>query len=102
VKVGLDAGAYSVDESGGNPNYTKSLSADCTGTIAIGETKTCTITNDDIQPSLTIIKMVVNDHGGTAVSGDWTMDITGIDVSPNWSGEPWCEGGPRRWCLQCG
>jgi len=83
VKVGLDAGAYSVDESGGNPNYTKSLSTDCSGTIAIGETKTCTITNDDIQPSLTVIKTVVNDNGGTAVSGDWTMDITGTDVSPN-------------------
>jgi hypothetical protein len=27
--------------------YTKSLSADCSGTIADGETKTCTITNDD-------------------------------------------------------
>ncbi len=81
VTVTLDAGAYSVDESGGVPNYTKSLSADCSGTIAIGESKTCTITNDDIQPSLTIIKNVVNDHGGTAVVGNWTMDIAGTDVS---------------------
>ncbi|MCH7698847.1 MAG: hypothetical protein IH865_07915 [Chloroflexi bacterium] len=83
VTVTLDAGAYSVAESGGPFGYAASFSADCSGTIAIGGTKTCTITNDDIQPSLTVIKQVVNDHGGTAVPGDWTMDITGTDVSPN-------------------
>ena len=47
VTVSLDAGAYSVDESGGPSGYVKSLSADCSGTIALGESKTCTITNDD-------------------------------------------------------
>ena len=52
VTVTLDAGAYSVDESGGVANYKKSLSADCSGTIGIGETKTCTITNDDNLPVL--------------------------------------------------
>ncbi len=48
VTVTLDPGAYSVDESGGPIGYVKSLSADCSGTIALGESKTCTITNDDI------------------------------------------------------
>ena len=46
--------------------YAASYSADCTGTIAIGETKTCTVTNDDIAPTLTVIKHVINDNGGTA------------------------------------
>ncbi|MCH7698848.1 MAG: hypothetical protein IH865_07920 [Chloroflexi bacterium] len=83
VTVTLDAGAYSVAESGGPSGYAASFSADCSGTIATGESKTCTITNNDIAPQLTIIKNVVNDHGGTALPGAWTMDITGTDVSPN-------------------
>jgi len=45
--VGLDAGPYSVGESG-PAGYTTSLSADCIGSISAGETKTCTITNDDL------------------------------------------------------
>jgi len=45
--VTLSAGAYSVDEDT-NSNYTKTLSEDCSGTIAEGEDKTCTITNNDI------------------------------------------------------
>jgi len=44
--VTLDAGSYSVDETA-VAGYTKTLGADCSGTIANGESKTCTITNDD-------------------------------------------------------
>lgn len=47
--VTLNEGSYSVDESPVD-HYTKTLSDDCSGTISIGETKTCTITNDDIAP----------------------------------------------------
>ena len=35
----------------GPAGYEASYSADCTGTIALGETKTCTVTNDDVNPS---------------------------------------------------
>jgi hypothetical protein len=72
-------GAYSVDE-GAHVGYTKSLSADCSGTIALGETKTCTITNDDIQPKLTLTKIVVNDNGGTATVASFPLfvDATGV------------------------
>ena len=45
--ITLDAGAYSIDETD-DSDYTKSLSTDCSGTIALGEDKTCTITNNDI------------------------------------------------------
>ena len=41
----------------------------CTGTIANGETKTCTITNDDQPVTLHVIKHVVNDNGGDATAG---------------------------------
>jgi len=47
VAVTVDAGTYSVDESD-DPDYTKTLSTECSGTIAVNETKVCTITNDDI------------------------------------------------------
>jgi probable HAF family extracellular repeat protein len=50
TNVTLQAGDYSINEAG-PIGYVMSLSADCTGTIAIGEIKTCTITNDDIPPS---------------------------------------------------
>jgi hypothetical protein len=42
-------GAYSIDE-GAHTGYNKTLSVDCSGTIALGQTKTCTITNNDIDP----------------------------------------------------
>ena len=47
TSVSLDAGSYSVGETGPS-GYTRSDSADCSGTIALGETKTCTVTNDDV------------------------------------------------------
>jgi hypothetical protein len=81
TEVGLDAGTYSVDESGPS-GYARSDSADCAGTIAIGQTKTCTITNDDIQPKLYVIKHVVNNNGGSAVASDFTMTVTGTNPSP--------------------
>ncbi|KKU43040.1 MAG: hypothetical protein UX59_C0031G0001, partial [Microgenomates group bacterium GW2011_GWA1_46_7] len=46
-------------------------------TVALGETKTCTITNDDIAPSLTLTKYVELDYGGTAVPANWTLYATG-------------------------
>lgn len=83
--VTLDAGQYSVQESMGSfaGQYASSFSADCSGTIGIGETATCTVTNDDIAPQLTVIKVVTNDDNGTAVASEFTINITGTDVSPN-------------------
>ena len=39
-----------------------------------GESVTCTITNDDIAPTLTLVKKVI---GGTALPTDWTLTATG-------------------------
>src|SRR5262249_52708948 len=72
--VALKAGNYSVNESGPS-GYAGSSSADCSGSIGLAETKTCTITNDDQQGTLTIIKHVINDNGGAAAAGDFTMHI---------------------------
>jgi uncharacterized repeat protein (TIGR01451 family) len=73
--VTLNAGGYSVDESAFS-GYAKSLGANCSGTIALGEHKTCTVTNDDIAPVLTLVKHVTNNNGGTAVPTDWTLSAT--------------------------
>jgi hypothetical protein len=51
VTVGLNEGNYSVDETS-HDGYTETKSADCSGTVSIGQTKTCTITNNDIAQRL--------------------------------------------------
>jgi hypothetical protein len=56
--VTLDPGAYSVDDTG-PVGYSRTLSADCTGTIAAGETTTCTITSDD-EPPVALPDLVVS------------------------------------------
>src|SRR6266705_1605432 len=55
--------------------YTGSFSADCSGTILPGQTKTCTATSDDIAPHLIVIQHVVNDNGGTKTAADFALTI---------------------------
>src|SRR4029078_4413159 len=78
--------ACSVAETGGVSGYDgdggDAGCASLTG-LAPGGSATCTITNDDQAASLTIIKHVINDNGGDAVAGDWTMDITGGNPHSN-------------------
>jgi hypothetical protein len=80
----LEAGkTYSVAESGGPSGYSASKSTDCTNLVpTAGGNYTCTIINDDIQPKLIVIKHVVNDHFGLAAAGNFTMSVSGQDVSP--------------------
>jgi hypothetical protein len=80
--VTLDAGSYNVTETGPS-DYTASYSADCSGTIANGASKTCTVTNNDKAASLTIIKHVINDNGGTQVASAWSLDSGGTNDSPD-------------------
>jgi hypothetical protein len=77
--VTVDAGSYSVDEAAVS-GYTKTIGAGCSGTIANGETKTCTITNDDQPGHLIVIKHVVNVNGGKAKASNFSMKINGITV----------------------
>ncbi|NCB43582.1 MAG: DUF11 domain-containing protein, partial [Clostridia bacterium] len=78
--VTLDVGNYNVTENlidGYIPKY----SVDCTGTIALGENKTCTITNEDQAPKLTLIKAVINDDGGTKQVADFPLFVGDIQVT---------------------
>ncbi len=49
-------------------------------TLLPGDNKTCTITNDDIAPKLTLIKTVINDNGGKAVADDFDLTVGGKEV----------------------
>src|SRR5207249_3170353 len=79
--VSLGAGSYSVAETGRRGDGS-GFSTDCTGSIAVGQTKTCTVTNSDIRPQLIVIKHVVNSFGGTATAADFTMSVTGNSPAP--------------------
>ncbi|MFA6587869.1 MAG: SdrD B-like domain-containing protein [Patescibacteria group bacterium] len=74
--VTLNAGSYVVDELPFT-GYVKSLSPECTGMVYSGDEVTCTITNNDIAPSLTLNKILIKDNGGTAVESDWTLTADG-------------------------
>ena len=76
--AGFFAGTYDLAESGGVAGYSASAWV-CVGgtqndgdtiTLAPGEVATCTITNDDISPTLTVLKTIVNDNGGSVIDED--------------------------------
>jgi hypothetical protein len=80
----FDAGTYDLSETS-VPGYSASDWV-CVGgtqddsdtvTVGLGENVTCTITNDDDAPSLTLVKLVVNNDGGTALVSDWTLTASG-------------------------
>ena len=86
----VNAGSYTLSESGGPTGYTasqyscvKNADAPVSGnsiTLAGGDVATCTITNDDDVPTtatLTLQKTVVTDNGGTAVETAWTLSASG-------------------------
>jgi hypothetical protein len=81
VEVTLDAGAYAVTEPVVAVGYLQTGSGDCSGTISSGQTKTCTITNDDIAPQLIVNKVIVNDNDGTKVISDFPLFIDGNSVT---------------------
>jgi uncharacterized repeat protein (TIGR01451 family) len=78
-------GVYTLGESNGPLGYTASnwvctngASATATTvTLSAGNNATCTITNTAEAPTLTLIKSVVNSHGGTSTVADWTLTATG-------------------------
>jgi len=81
VDVTLDAGSYSVTEPVVPAGYLQTGSGDCSGIIAAGGTKTCTITNDDIAPQLIVNKIVVNDNSRNKVIADFPLFIDGGSVT---------------------
>ena len=80
----FDAGTYDLSESG--PSGYDASDWECAGgtqddantvTIGLGEDVTCTITNDDAAPSLTLVKEVINDDGGSLTAAEWMLTASG-------------------------
>ncbi len=49
-------------------------------TLAPGSVVDCVITNDDIQPTLTLVKTLVNNNGGNNTVEDFDISIDGVEV----------------------
>ncbi|UUI72676.1 VWA domain-containing protein [Cellulomonas xiejunii] len=83
----VNAGAYALSEADGPADYTAgawsceggSLSGS-TVTVTNGEDVTCTIVNTFDAPRLTLVKVVLNEQGGTAVPEDWTLRAAGPET----------------------
>lgn len=77
---------YVISESLTVPGYTfVSITGDAKcptyvgGSITLdeGDDITCTFTNDDIAPKLTLVKTITNDNGGNAQPNDFKLTIGG-------------------------
>jgi hypothetical protein len=77
----VDAGTYSVTEPE-VAGYTTTYDNCSNVVIPAGDSATCTITNDDIAPRLTLLKQVVNAGGGAALPTAWTLTATGAGSAP--------------------
>jgi len=80
TKTITNLGAYNVTETLPAGYAQTAVSPDCAGTIVAGQHKTCVITNSDVPATLTVIKHVVNDNGGTKTAADFTMTISGVNA----------------------
>lgn len=76
----LIPGTFSVTEDI-DPDYTPTLLGECSGTVGFGDAKTCTITNNDVAPKLTVIKRIINDDGGSLTLADVTLKIDNVIVA---------------------
>ncbi len=86
VVVFVNAGSYSIagDSLSG---YTSSASPDCSGSVAAGSNKVCTITYNDISThaTLTVQANIKNDNGGTKTISDFPLFVDGVSRT---SGQP--------------
>lgn len=84
VAIQVNPGSYEVSEQGAQ-GYEATYGGDCDEdgniTLAEGESYTCTIENDDIQPNITLVKNVINDNNGIALATDFRMRVNGTRIS---------------------
>jgi uncharacterized repeat protein (TIGR01451 family) len=91
VKNGFDVGTYTIWETT-DPGYTSVISGNCAAdgsiTLALGDDKSCTITNNDNTPALTLIKQLGETYGSTIPATAWTLSAAGnLDPSTDLFGE---------------
>ena len=76
TNVALSPGSYSVSEKGPT-GYVQSLSGDCSGIINAGDSKVCTITNND-NPQTSGPSITINSFGCSPSGTSVDMTISGI------------------------
>jgi hypothetical protein len=85
VAVPVNPGTYTAAETLLSGYTFDGFSGDCDSsgdvTVALGQSKTCTLTNNDIAPTLTLVKVVVNDNGGTATVANFQATLDGSNVA---------------------
>ncbi len=81
VIVRVDPGAYSITADSAS-GYATTFSTNCTGSIDTGDIAFCTVINDDITTTLTVLVNVINDNGGTRAYDDFPVYIDGDSVVP--------------------
>jgi hypothetical protein len=69
----VNAGTYNVTEPA-VAGYTTTYSYCSNVSVGNGETKTCTITNNDQPGTLIVKKVVINDQGGTKKATDFSFN----------------------------
>ena len=90
----VDVGTYTLAESG--PDGYEASAWACVGgiqagdqvTLGFGETATCTIVNDDIAPTLTLVKALDQPAGSPVQPDEWTLTATGPTPISGPSGDP--------------
>jgi hypothetical protein len=86
VATTLSANVLYTATEAADPGYAASAwGGDCapdgTITLALGDNKTCTITNDDKAPKLSLVKTVINNNGGTKTPSDFSLFVNGSPVT---------------------
>ena len=83
TNAAVTAGSYALSESGptgylaGAWNCSSGTLVGSTLTLALNQTATCTINNNDISPKLTLVKTITNNSGGSNVVADFILKATG-------------------------
>jgi hypothetical protein len=108
TNVPIDAGTYTLAESGGPAGYTAGDWSCDGGTqngssldLGVGQSATCTINNDD-QPAQLTLKKIVDpaESGSGKVPFDWTLTATPDDIpgqgTVSGNGDPTSSGGVNK------
>ena len=92
----VNAGSYALSEGDGPTGYAAGP-WNCVGggtfsgnviALANGDNAVCGLNNDDLPATITLVKTVVNDNGGTAAAEDWTLSATGPETISGATGSP--------------
>ena len=95
VEIAVNAGVHNVRETN-LPGYAGTISGNCApnGDIVlnVGDVASCTITNNDIAPRLTVTKVVINNDSGTATLPDFKLlvdtEVVNSGVTNNFPAGP--------------